>query len=138
MRSDGQKLSQFHEKRLAKALGGTPVPASGAFWSMKGDVRSEKYLLEHKATAKDSFSITKTVWKKISLEAVLSSRIPLLGIAVSDCRLMVQDENDWLEREDQLAVRESALEVMSRESKEKDVEIVRLRSLLTKAGLSYA
>jgi hypothetical protein len=52
LKSEGLKQSQKHEKRLAKAVGGTRNAASGALWSRKGDVRSNDLLIEHKYTGK--------------------------------------------------------------------------------------
>ena len=66
MRSEGQKQSQKHEKRLAKKVGGTRTAASGAFWSRKGDVRSKELLIEHKWTGKKQVTIKSEVLKKIT------------------------------------------------------------------------
>ena len=80
MRSEGQKQSQKHEKRLAKKVGGTRTAASGAFWSRKGDVRSKELLIEHKWTGKKQVTIKSEVLKKITREAILDNRIPVLGL----------------------------------------------------------
>ena len=66
MKSEGQKNSQKHEKRLAKAVGGQTTAASGAFWSRKGDVRSKTLLIEHKWTGKLSKTIQSKDLKKIT------------------------------------------------------------------------
>ena len=79
MKSEGQKQSLKHEKRLEKATGGKRSAASGAFWSRKGDVRNNLYLFEHKWTGKKSFSIQSSVLKKITTEAILDSREPVLA-----------------------------------------------------------
>ena len=54
MKSEGQKQSLKHEKRLEKIAGGKRSAASGAFWSRKGDVRSDDLLIEHKWTGQNS------------------------------------------------------------------------------------
>lgn len=63
-KSVGQKESQKHEKRIAKAIGGQTTAASGAFWSRKGDVRSQDLLVEHKWTGKKSKTIQSAELKK--------------------------------------------------------------------------
>lgn len=97
MRSEGQKQSLAHEKRLAKAIGGQRVAASGAFWSRKGDVRSADMLIEHKWTGKKSFSLKAEVLKKILLEATLAGRLPVLGIHLDGDNYVVLTEDDFLE-----------------------------------------
>ena len=80
MKSEGQKQSLKHEKRLAKIVSGKRSAASGAFWSRKGDVRSDDLLIEHKWTGKKQVTIKSEVLKKITKEAILDSRTPVLGI----------------------------------------------------------
>ena len=80
MKSEGQKQSLKHEKRLAEATGGKRNAASGAFWSRKGDVRTDELLIEHKWTGKKSVTIKSEVLKKITTEAILDSRTPVLGL----------------------------------------------------------
>jgi len=77
VKSEGQKQSQKHEKRLAKAVGGQTTAASGAFWSRKGDVRSDTLLIEHKWTGKKSKTISSAELKKISDEAIMDGRLPV-------------------------------------------------------------
>jgi len=76
MKSEGQKQSLKHEKRLEKVLGGQRSAASGAFWSRKGDVRNSDLLIEHKWTGKKSFTLRSDVLEKIVMEAILDSRTP--------------------------------------------------------------
>jgi len=97
MRSEGQKQSKKHEDRLAKELGGQRVVASGAFWSRKGDVRMPDVLLEHKWTGKKSFTLKSEVLEKIVKEAILESRMPILGISLNNENYVVLTENDYLE-----------------------------------------
>jgi hypothetical protein len=95
-KSEGQKQSLKHEKRLAKAVGGQRNVASGAFWFRKGDVRSQDLLIEHKWTGKKSFTLKSDVLEKITTEALLDSRTPVLGISLNDVNYVVMDENDFL------------------------------------------
>jgi hypothetical protein len=95
-KTEGQKQSLKHEKRLAKAVGGQRNVASGAFWFRKGDVRSKDLLIEHKWTGKKSFSIKSDVLEKIVTEALLESRTPVLGFSLNDANYVILDENDFL------------------------------------------
>lgn len=97
MKSKGQKESQKHEARLAKAIGGKRNAASGAFWSRKGDVRATDVLLEHKYTGKSSFTIKAAVLEKIVKEAIMESRMPVLGISLNKENYILLTEDDWLE-----------------------------------------
>ena len=97
MRSEGQKQSRKHEDRLAKAIGGSRTAASGAFWSRKGDVRSEELLIEHKWTGKKSKTIQSAELKKITNEAIMDGRIPVFGMHLDGEDYVVMLETDLLE-----------------------------------------
>lgn len=102
MKSEGQKQSQKHEKRLAKKVGGSTTAASGAFWSRKGDVRSDDLLIEHKWTGKKSFSLKAEVLEKIVTEAIIDSRMPVLGISLNNNNYVLLTEDDFLEMREKL------------------------------------
>ena len=102
MKSEGQKQSQKHEKRIAKAVGGKTTAASGAFWSRKGDVRSDDLLIEHKWTGKKSFSLKADVLEKIVTEAIIDSRMPVLGISLNNNNYVLLTEDDFLEMREKL------------------------------------
>lgn len=97
MKSKGQKESLKHEKRLAKKIGGKRNAASGAFWSRKGDVRNDELLIEHKWTGKKSVTIKSEVLKKITKEAILDGRIPVLGLHLDGENYVVLGEEDFFE-----------------------------------------
>lgn len=97
MKTEGQKQSQHHEKRLAKVLGGKTVAASGAFWSRKGDVRSDKVLVEHKFTAAKSYSLKISELVKLEKEAITVGRVPVFGISLGGRNYFVLLEDDLLE-----------------------------------------
>lgn len=97
MRSEGQKQSRKHEVRLAKKFDGSRTPASGAFWSRKGDVRSETFLIEHKYTASKSISLKGEWLTKIQREAVLEGRMPVLALHVGGHDVVVLFEADFEE-----------------------------------------
>jgi hypothetical protein len=97
MRSEGQKQSRKHENRLAKAIDGSRTAASGAFWSRKGDVRSEELLIEHKWTGKKSKTIQSAELKKITTEAIMDGRMPVFGMHLDGEDYVVMLETDLLE-----------------------------------------
>jgi len=97
MKSKGQRESKKHEDRLAKAIGGQRSAGSGAFWSRKGDVRSQDLLIEHKWTGKASVSIKAAVLEKIVKEAILDSRMPVLGFSLNNENYVLLTEDDFLE-----------------------------------------
>ena len=97
MKSEGLKKSQKHEARLAGVLDGKVNAGSGAFWSRKGDVRSADVLLEHKYTGKASFTVKAAVLEKIVKEAILESRMPVLGISLNNNDYIMLTENYYLE-----------------------------------------
>ena len=102
MKSEGQKQSQKHEKRLAKKVGGSKTAASGAFWFRKGDVRSHDLLIEHKWTGKKSFSIKALEVEKIVTEAIIDSRMPVFGISLNNKNYVLLTEDDFLEMREKL------------------------------------
>jgi len=97
MKSEGQKQSLKHEKRLEKALGGQRSAGSGAFWSRKGDVRTNDLLIEHKWTGKKSFTLKAEVLEKIIMEAILDSRTPVLGVHLNGKNYVLLEEHDFIE-----------------------------------------
>lgn len=97
MKSEGQKQSQKHEKRIAKAIGGSTTAASGAFWSRKGDVRNSDLLIEHKWTGKKSKTIQSSDLEKIVNEAIMDGRLPVFGIHLNGKDYVILLETDFLE-----------------------------------------
>lgn len=97
MKSEGQKQSQKHEKRIAKDIGGSTTAASGAFWSRKGDVRNNELLVEHKWTGKKSKTIQSAELKKITNEAIMDGRTPIFGIHLDGEDYVILLETDLFE-----------------------------------------
>lgn len=95
VKSEGQRQSQKHEKRLAKKYDGQVSAASGAFWSRKGDVRSDDLLIEHKYTSAKSITIKSEWLAKIEREAVLDSRTPVLMFHMGGRDYVVLTEDDF-------------------------------------------
>lgn len=97
MKSEGQKQSQKHEKRIAKAIGGSTTAASGAFWSRKGDVRNQDLLVEHKWTGKKTKTISAAELEKITTEAIMDGRTPVFGIHLNGEDYVILLETDFME-----------------------------------------
>jgi hypothetical protein len=97
VKTEGQKQSQRHERRLEKVLGGKRTAASGAFWSRKGDVRNERFLLEHKWTGNKSFSLKAAELEKITKEAIMDGRTPAFGISLNNRNYILLTEDDFVE-----------------------------------------
>jgi hypothetical protein len=97
LKSEGQKQSQKHEKRIAKEIGGSTTAASGAFWSRKGDVRNNDLLVEHKWTGKKSKTIQAAELQKITTEAIMDGRMPVFGIHLDGEDYVILLETDFLE-----------------------------------------
>ena len=102
MKTDGQKQSQAHEKRLEKVLGGSRAAASGAFWSRKGDVRTDDILFEHKYTGKKTFTLKSTELRKIELEAIMDGRMPAFGIHLDGRNYVILMEDDFVMMQENL------------------------------------
>lgn len=97
MKNESKKNSLKHEKRVAKEFGGSTTAASGAFWSRKGDVRTHDLLIEHKWTGKQSFTLKAQVLEKITTEALLEMRIPILGVHLNGVNYVLMLEEDFLD-----------------------------------------
>lgn len=92
-----RRRSQKQEKSVAKKFGGRVTAASGALWGMKGDVRTNKFLIECKTTEKSYYTLTAKVWEKIALEALKDHmRTPLMSIDLEDTeRYIVFNPKDF-------------------------------------------
>jgi hypothetical protein len=102
LKSEGQKQSQKHEKRLAKLVGGSTTAGSGAFWSRKGDVRSDDLLIEHKWTGKKTKTIKAEELEKITTEAIIDGRTPVFGISLNNKNYVILVEDDFIEMREKL------------------------------------
>jgi len=93
----GQEMSQYHEKRLAKAVGGRTTPASGAFWGRKGDVEAPDILIEHKWTGKDRYTVKAETLEKICTEAIFAGRMPVFMMDCGGHSYVILQEDDFME-----------------------------------------
>ena len=106
MKTEGQKKSQMHEKRLAKKLGGTVNAGSGSFWSRKGDVRADGLLIEHKYTGNKTYTLKAVDLEKNVTHAILESRTPIFGISLNNKNYVVLMEDDFIEMRESLLANE--------------------------------
>lgn len=104
-----KRKSAKQEKDTAKIFGGRVQIASGAIETMKGDVRTgeaknggfnnDDFLIENKFTDNDYYTMTKSVWNKISDEAFKDNmRMPMMQVDICGIgeRLVVLEIYDYL------------------------------------------
>lgn len=90
--------SRAQEQRIADHVGGRRMPASGAFWKHKGDVRGGRYLMEMKRTDnKRSISIKDEDLTKIRQEALSQGLTPLLGFELNGRDYFIVRKEDMFE-----------------------------------------
>lgn len=77
MKSNKER-AQKRERSAAKELGGRSVIGSGALWFDKGDIKTEKFLIEDKFTDSDSYSIKLSILNTIEKQASKVHKVPLL------------------------------------------------------------
>lgn len=77
-----KKKSIAQEDRLAKVFAGKRVPASGAKWYCKGDVKCANFLIEAKFTEGGKYKFSMGVWNKIKREAIEQGKIPLICVGL--------------------------------------------------------
>lgn len=80
----GQDRKQAHgnkaERRLSKRLDARLTPASGALQGAKGDMTTEQFRIESKATVKDSYRLTLETLCKASDEATEQGQVPAVAV----------------------------------------------------------
>jgi hypothetical protein len=94
-----KKRSSKMEKAMAKTIDGKTTIGSGAFSFNKGDVKSEKWLGEHKFTDADFYSLKSNTWNKIVDEAFGVNKMPIMEIVIGadsmNVRLIVMNTRDF-------------------------------------------
>jgi hypothetical protein len=96
------KLSRTQEKGVAKRLGGQLTVSSGNKWFDKGDVKTDRYLVECKTTGKLSYAIKSSELRKIETEALLEGRNPVLVFDLDGRRYAIfpwEDAVELMERD---------------------------------------
>ncbi len=86
------------------------VKGSGAWVGHKGDLESDDFLLENKATEKNSYSLKLEVLRKIGREALRANRRPSLMLQFTNSTGRPRHDGAWV------LVRESDWREMTRES----------------------
>lgn len=87
-----KKKSKKQENRTAKEFGGLTQIASGAIDGMKGDVRTNDYLIENKFTDSPNYTVDFKIWNKIFKEAIRDGgRTPLLQVDIRDTSVVIMD-----------------------------------------------
>lgn len=89
-----KKKSQKQEKRVAKSLGGKVQKGSGSVPFHKGDIKTTELLVEAKRTDKDSMSVKKEWFEKVTREAMAYNKIPALSIEFENTERYVS--KDWV------------------------------------------
>lgn len=77
-----KKTSQKREKEFATSIGGRTTPGSGAFGFHKGDVKSKRFLGEHKFTDGLKYSLSWSIWSKARKEAREVDKLPLMEVVL--------------------------------------------------------
>ncbi len=68
------------ERQVARRLGARLQPASGAIQEAKGDMTTPMFLVEAKATERDSYSLKLDTLAKVAQEALSVAKEPALTI----------------------------------------------------------
>jgi len=90
------KRSRLQERRAANDYGGHITPGSGNQWHSKGDVHSDKFIVECKSTTHASYSLKAADFLKLYLQSVVENKQPVMEIefAHHNLTLVVQDKRD--------------------------------------------
>ena len=83
------------EKRTARRIGANLTPASGAFVE-KGDMTTQEFRIESKATEKGSMSVKLDWLLKIEKEAHMTGREPALSIIFCDEQGRPRKGGSWI------------------------------------------
>ena len=77
MKSNKER-AQKRERSAAKELGGRSVIGSGSLWFDKGDIKTDKFLIEDKFTDSDSYTIKLSVLDIVEKQAFKVHKVPIL------------------------------------------------------------
>lgn len=89
-----KQRSARSEKRAAEVLQGRRQPASGALacGALKGDVKSDKFVLEDKTTEHASYQFKLDEWRKLCREAFGQCRRPVFRMQIRGEAIYCLDE----------------------------------------------
>ena len=92
------RRSRLQESRAEKDYGGKRTPGSGNQWHTKGDVKTDRLLVECKTTVKKSYSLKLEDLVKHMAYGILENKIPVFEIEFSPWKtFIVLDKEDFLE-----------------------------------------
>lgn len=102
MTTSNQRMSNKHEDEVAAEFGGQVTPMSGAGWVSKNDVRTERELIECKATTNLSYSVRYHLIEELERNALLAGKRMVLHVKLQppgmrSKRLVVLTEDAYLE-----------------------------------------
>jgi hypothetical protein len=83
-----------HEIRASESVGGKRHVGSGALFFAKGDGSGKNYTIECKRTDLKSISIKASYLDKITKEAAMQGKLPLLFLNISTVGVLT--EKDWV------------------------------------------
>ncbi|WP_019629611.1 hypothetical protein [Actinomadura atramentaria] len=95
MKTPQQKASLRQEKAGAALHGGRRTPGSGNGWAVKNDVRTAKWSIEYKTTAKKSYTLKLDELLLAERHALLDGREMAFGIQMGHRSWVVLDENTF-------------------------------------------
>lgn len=78
-------------------MGGTVNSGSGNGWVRKADITTREYLVEHKYTGKNQFTMKAEVLETVVGQALLSGRVPVLAFHLNGKNYVALTEDDFLE-----------------------------------------
>lgn len=91
----GGDTPTHQENRVATKLGGKRQRGSGSSDYAKGDVKTERFLIECKQTEKKSLSVKGEWLSKITREAMAAGKTPALSIEIKGIEDRIA-ERDWV------------------------------------------
>jgi hypothetical protein len=93
--SDHLKRSQRQERDWADDMDGRTTPGSGNTWARKNDVRSERWSLELKTTAKKQFTLRDDILRTAERNALLDGREFAFGVEIAGRTWVLMNVDDW-------------------------------------------
>jgi siroheme synthase len=90
------RRSVAQEERLAVQLGGKRIAGSGSQLGAKGDVKTERWLVEAKTTTSGRFPLTLALFRKIEKEAIQAGKAPVMVIEMAGRSLAVITLDDFI------------------------------------------
>lgn len=87
------------EKKVALDIGGDLVRASGRFDLFKGDVKTDRFLIDCKETASSGFDLHDSFWGRLSSWARNEQRVPAVAVRAEspEAEVAVVDELTFAE-----------------------------------------